>query len=442
MIRAGAATASAGRPRIAWLDRAGFLIGAAVIGPYALWVFVVEREIFSRVPLVLATTLFLLALLFYFAGARDWLRGRKSGRIRLAFVLLALAFGFMSLVLVPSVLLCLGLGELAYRFAPVRRSLARIPYRGAQLAVTAFVVLAAVVAAHPECAVVLMHNPFYAINADGFRGPRLRPEKAPGVVRLLFLGDSSTFGWPYRYEDTYPDLVRQLLAAGGHGPVEVINAGVPSQDIVQIRSRLESPLALDPDAVFLMDGIHFEKCVDHVEEERRYAAEPHEHGFRVRFFPPTLIEVGLLGVASNPLLATCRRRREPATTPEHAAENERIAAQYLSSLVDAVRRRGIPLIILEYPSRNVPPRAREQQRQAARGDGVTLLPLLHLFPDASGYSLFDGIHPDKAGHRRIAGAIVGDLLARGWPPRRSELLGRWCNHAGVETSLTAAVPQL
>ena len=32
----------------------------------------------------------------------------------------------------------------------------------------------------------------------------------------------------------------------------------------------------------------------------------------------------------------------------------------------------------------------------------------------------DKVAPDKAGHRRIAGAIVGDLLARGWPPRRSE----------------------
>lgn len=355
MIQAGAATASAGRPRIAWLDRAGFLIGAAVIGPYALWVFVVEREIFSRVPLVLVTALFLLSLLVYFAGARDWLRGRKPRRVRLAFGLLALAFGFMSLVLVPSVLLCIGLGELTYRFAPVRRSLARIQHRGAQFAVTAFVVMALFPAMNAMygfhgglrqvAPVVLMHNPFYEINADGFRGPRLRPEKAPGVVRLLFLGDSSTFGWPYRYEDTYPDLVRQLLAQRGLGPVEVINAGVPSHDIVQIRFRLESGLAFDPDLVFLMDGIHFDKSRDHVEEERRYAAAPHEHGFRLRFFPPTLIEVGLLGVASNPLLTMGRRWPDAETTRERAAENERIAAQYLASLVDAVGRRGIPLVL-------------------------------------------------------------------------------------------------
>jgi lysophospholipase L1-like esterase len=398
-----------------------------VIGPYALWVFVVEREIFSRLPLVLVSALFLLALQVYFAGARDWLLRRKPLRARLTLTLLALAFGLMSLVLVPSVLLCIGLCELAYRFAPVRRSLGRIQHRGAQLAVTAVLVLVLFPAMNAMYGfqgglrqlspLLLMRNPFYEINADGLRGPRLRREKPPGLVRLLFLGDSSTFGWPYRYEDAYPDLVRQRLAEHGLGSVEVIDAGIPSQTIVQIGSRLESQLEYDPDLVFLMDGVHFEKSLDQLEDARRYSGSPEEHGFRPRFFPPTLIELGLLGVASNPLLAPCRRRPDPATARERAALNERIAAQYLSRLVDAVRRRGVPLIILEYPSRSVPPPVREQQRQAARGAGVSWLPLLHLFPDASCYSLHDGIHPDKAGHRRIAAAIVDDLLTRGWPPR-------------------------
>jgi len=422
-----AATPSAARARIASLDRAGFLIGAAVLGPYAFWVFVVEREIFSRIPLVLVTTLFLLALLVYYAGARDWLQGRKPRRVRVAFGLLALTFAVMSLVLIVSVLLFVGVGEAAYRCPPVRRALARVHHRGAQLAVTAFVVLVLFPAMNAMygfhgglrqvAPVALMHNPLYGINADGLRGPRLRPEKAAGMVRLLFLGDSTTFGWPYRYEDAYPDVVRQLLAQRGFGRVEVIDAGVPGQSIVQIRSRLEGGLAFDPDVVYLMDGIHFDKALDHVEEERRYAAAPHEHGFRVRFFPPTLIEVGLLGIASNPLLMMWCRSSDAGTERQHAAENERVAGQYLQSLVAAVGRRGLPLVILEYPSRKVPLAARVQQRQAARGDGVSWLPLLHLFPGPDAYALHDGIHPDQAGHGRIARAIVDDLLARGWPPR-------------------------
>jgi hypothetical protein len=111
-----------------------------------------------------------------------------------------------------------------------------------------------------------------------------------------------------------------------------------------------------------------------------------------------------------------REGLDPRAVSERAAQNERIAASHLAGLVALLGSRGIPLVLLEYPSRQVPPAARAQQRSAAAGEGVSWLPLLHLFPDADGYSFGDGVHPDKAGHRRIAQAIVDHLLARGWPP--------------------------
>jgi lysophospholipase L1-like esterase len=402
------------------------LTGAALLLPYAAWVFVMEREIFSRLPLVVVTGLFLLALQAYFAGTRQWLVSRKPRRVVVTCFLVAMALGRVALLVAPSIILCLALCETAYRRAPLPRRLARLRGREGQLALTAIVMLVLFPAMNALYAIqgglrrmsplLLMRNPFYEINADGFRGPRLPRARTPGVVRLLFLGDSTTFGWPYRYGDTYVALVGADLAERGLGPVEVINAGVPGQSIVQIRNKLDRQLEYGPDVVFLMDGIHFEKSVEHLDDALRYSGGYEDHSFRPRFYPPALVELAVLAVATHPLRTMRGRDADPRHLAQRAASNERIAGAHLDGLADALRRRGIPLVLLEYPSRQVPPPVREQQRRAAGREGVTMLPLLRLFPDTDGYSFRDGVHPDKAGHRRIAAAIVHHLLARGWPP--------------------------
>jgi lysophospholipase L1-like esterase len=62
-------------------------------------------------------------------------------------------------------------------------------------------------------------------NSIGFRGPEFRPEKADGVFRIAFLGDSFTFGEGVRFGDTYPRQVETLLASAGK-KVEALNFGV------------------------------------------------------------------------------------------------------------------------------------------------------------------------------------------------------------------------
>lgn len=67
----------------------------------------------------------------------------------------------------------------------------------------------------------------YEINEHGMRGPARPVQKAPGVFRVLCLGDSITFGEGVRYPDTYPAQLERLLAAATPGrQVEVLDAGV------------------------------------------------------------------------------------------------------------------------------------------------------------------------------------------------------------------------
>jgi len=69
-----------------------------------------------------------------------------------------------------------------------------------------------------------------AINNLGLRGPDTTLAKPPGVFRILGVGDSITFGYGVRVEDTFLRVLEQDLnqSAPANLRYEVINAGVPA----------------------------------------------------------------------------------------------------------------------------------------------------------------------------------------------------------------------
>src|SRR5262245_44239882 len=90
------------------------------------------------------------------------------------------------------------------------------------------------------------------INSSGFRGREFRKQKDPGVIRIVTLGASSTFGFSNRDEDTYPYRLEQLLndEAPSGDRFEVINLGIPHLKSRQILSLFENEaLPLQPDVV-------------------------------------------------------------------------------------------------------------------------------------------------------------------------------------------------
>jgi formylglycine-generating enzyme required for sulfatase activity len=65
---------------------------------------------------------------------------------------------------------------------------------------------------------------FGTIGPEAFRAPPARPEPTPGVVRIAFVGGSTTF-------DGYPEAVGSRLANRfGAGRVEIVNMGVPASN--------------------------------------------------------------------------------------------------------------------------------------------------------------------------------------------------------------------
>jgi lysophospholipase L1-like esterase len=91
------------------------------------------------------------------------------------------------------------------------------------------------------------------VNDQGFRGPLVDLQAAPGTLRVACLGDSHTFGHGVGDGETWPDDLRALLGPrAGAAKVEVMNCGVKAYNTVQevaLLSRRVMPYA--PDLVLL-----------------------------------------------------------------------------------------------------------------------------------------------------------------------------------------------
>jgi len=91
----------------------------------------------------------------------------------------------------------------------------------------------------------------FRTNEYGFRD---RPvyKKMPGVFRILCLGDSVTFGTGVTNEQTYPNVLEQIIqqAAPPGMTIDVINAGISAYNIRNIRGLLQEYVqTLKPDVV-------------------------------------------------------------------------------------------------------------------------------------------------------------------------------------------------
>lgn len=89
-------------------------------------------------------------------------------------------------------------------------------------------------------------------NSLGLRSPELA-QKTPGSRRLIVLGASSTYGAYARTNaDTFPALLQQLLI----GQVEVVNAGIPGNDLdSQYRLYRQQLSGLNEDILIVYSGL-------------------------------------------------------------------------------------------------------------------------------------------------------------------------------------------
>jgi lysophospholipase L1-like esterase len=96
------------------------------------------------------------------------------------------------------------------------------------------------------------------INSLGFRGKDFKREKPDDTIRIVCLGESSTFGFYDRDDYTYPAILERLLEQKiGSARVEVINAGIPHADSDNILAMLkEEVISYQPDVITIYAGFN------------------------------------------------------------------------------------------------------------------------------------------------------------------------------------------
>jgi lysophospholipase L1-like esterase len=102
------------------------------------------------------------------------------------------------------------------------------------------------------------------INNFGFRGEDISKEKDDGVIRVIALGASSTFGYADRDDETYPFYLEQylngMLSGNPSGSVrsfEVLNFGIPHLNSSNLLALfMTEALSFDPDVVTFYEGVN------------------------------------------------------------------------------------------------------------------------------------------------------------------------------------------
>lgn len=178
----------------------------------------------------------------------------KGSRARYTIVL-----GTLSLVLAVS------LGEMVVRFAGGDMDYALEMWRYAHVLKRVTDDRAQVFAHRPGASAHLM-GVDVRINSEGLRNREVRV-KPVGTRRVLLLGDSLTFGWGVKEEESIgPQLERALATTDPRQPWEVINSGVGNYNTrLEVHFLEQQGLRYAPDVVVL------NYYINDAEEDPRYS---------------------------------------------------------------------------------------------------------------------------------------------------------------------------
>ena len=297
-----------------------------------------------------------------------------------------------------------------------------------------------------------------AINRLGLRDHEIAVPKPAGTVRILGVGDSVTFGYGVRLEQTFLKVLEgRLNARAGSTRYEVVNAGVEECGLDGYHEILRALApTLEPDLVLIAVVLNDIQRYDDPAHRPRLAGAAREPGRGRRLHGALLrrSQLYLAGVRGARSLLYRFHVLEVSDlygSPLRAvgAGGEALTRAWddslreLERLVGLGRERGVPIVVVVFPVEvQLDAAAIERYRrdfgvavpaQALDGDpqrrllafgaahGVPVIDLLPALRAAGGDDLylrtgpvrFDPVHPSVRGHRIVGDAVYLALTTSG-----------------------------
>ena len=251
-------------------------------------------------------------------------------------------------------------------------------------------------------------------NGLGLRDSEIEPRRE-GELRILALGESSTFGDGVRVEDRYTEvLARQLPRLAGRA-LQTINAGVPGHSLFQGVAYLrQRGLMLQPDVVLLYFGYN-----DFLKVSYRAAREGVASGLsdrelyerRRRPLARALWTLERSSALARLALESGREGQVVRGRGVRVPEQDR--RQLLRELRQLCAEEGLQLVVVIpwylHFDLHIP-----LLRELRNEPDVVLVDLPWRLRDTPRTDYFlDTLHPNAKGHRLIAGEIAAVLQREG-----------------------------
>ncbi len=270
------------------------------------------------------------------------------------------------------------------------------------------------------------------INSLGLRGPETTLEPAPGVFRVLCLGDSTTFGFYVEEDETLPQQLQRELRAGGAESVEVVNGGCGGWSISDEADFYgERAHKLKPRLVLLTFCSN--DLADLRHERTTYASQKAQLGeggagrFKSVLYGTATYELLLrLKIASKQARLQARGEVAHPLSSGAVAGEEDLYEGHLTRLRDELRGSQIPLVLCYLPDAW---RLREGLTEVDEGRLGALCERLEI-PYVSAYPRFSARpvtelyhapidpHQNAQGNAVLAEVTAGFLRERGLIPGR------------------------
>jgi lysophospholipase L1-like esterase len=257
------------------------------------------------------------------------------------------------------------------------------------------------------------------VNEQGYRGLPIAAEKAD-TRRVLVFGDSATYGWGVRDEETFAMRLGGRLADAGL-PVEVVNGGVNAYALFQEEIAFGRALALAPDAAVF--AFSFNESWQNLQWLDEAGRERVLRGVRWKNWLRKSAIFHFFGEIQLRFLYD--RLRGELTSDLHGGrvrtDDERLVRyrETLARIESRARAANVPVAFLVLPTRGKTTADPYQQAMLdfARERRIPVLDLTggpEMRPD-EWFLPMDTVHPSAAGHADLARRLeplVRELLAR------------------------------